>query len=152
MWILHRSSYLPDAAWGDLLIPPTRVPTVWQCTLPRACCLCCPLPVVVCPKQSIRSRTGSFTARHCRISSILTACGVAKLVMVWRGSVGMMRRGSVGYGAAWLSWLWCGVALLAARRLAVRQARVRFSGRHHRAVFPTEHTSDEEMERSSSEW
>ncbi len=28
--------------------------------------------------------------------------------------------------------LWCGVAQLVARRLAVRQARVRFSARHHR--------------------
>ena len=66
-------------------------------------------------------------------------------------------------GAAWLSngaaWLrmvrrgsvWCGVAQLAARRLAVRQARVRFPARHHREVFPTEHTSDEEMERGFSE-
>jgi hypothetical protein len=47
---------------------------------------------------------------------------------------------------------WCGVTQLAARRLAVRQARVRFSARHHREVFPTEHTSDEEMERGFSEW
>ena len=47
----------------------------------------------------------------------------------------------LSYGAAWLSygaaWLrWCGVAQLVARRLAVRQARVRFSARHHREVFP----------------
>ncbi len=42
--------------------------------------------------------------------------------------------------------LWCGVAQLVAHRLAVRQARVRFSARHHREVFPTELTSDEEME------
>ncbi len=47
--------------------------------------------------------------------------------------------------------LWCGVAQLVARRLAVRQARVRFSGRHHREVFPTEQTGDEEMERGLSE-
>jgi hypothetical protein len=60
--------------------------------------------------------------------------------MVRRGSA-MVRRGSV----------WCGVAQLVARRLAVRQARVRFSARHHREVFPTEHTSDEEMERGLSE-
>ncbi len=56
------------------------------------------------------------------------------------------------YGAAWLTtvrrgFLRCGVAQLVARRLAVRQARVRFSARHHREVFPTELTSDEEMER-----
>ncbi len=50
--------------------------------------------------------------------------------------------------AAWL--LWCGVAQLVARRLAVRQARVRISARHHREVFPTEHRSDEEMERGLS--
>jgi hypothetical protein len=41
---------------------------------------------------------------------------------------------------------WCGVAQLASRRLAVRQARVRFS-----ALLPTEHTSDEEMKRGISE-
>jgi hypothetical protein len=52
-------------------------------------------------------------------------CGVAQ--MVRRGSV-MVRRGS----------LWCGVAQLVARRLAGRQARVRFPARHHREVFPTE--------------
>ncbi len=43
-------------------------------------------------------------------------------------------------------------AHLITRRLAVRQARVRFSARHHREVFPTEHTSDEEMERDLGEW
>jgi hypothetical protein len=62
----------------------------------------------------------------------------------------MVRRGSVGWcgvaqldGVAWLSWMvrrgsveWCGVAQLVARRLAVRQARVRFSARHHREVPP----------------
>ncbi len=47
-------------------------------------------------------------------------------VMVRRGS-DMVRRGSVG---------WCGVAQLVARRLAGRQARVRFSARHHREVYP----------------
>ncbi len=52
--------------------------------------------------------------------------------------------------AAWLSR--GGVAQLAARRLAVRQAGVRFSARPHREVFPTEHTSDEDMERGFSEW
>jgi hypothetical protein len=62
--------------------------------------------------------------------------------MVRRGSV-MVQRGSVG---------WCGVAQLVARRLAGRQARVRFSARHHKEVFPTELTSDEEMERGLGEW
>ncbi len=47
---------------------------------------------------------------------------------------------------------WCGVAQLVARRLAVRQARVRFSARHHREVFPTELTRDEDMERDLGEW
>jgi hypothetical protein len=60
----------------------------------------------------------------------------------------MVRRGS--YGAAWL--LWCGVAQLIARLLAVRQARVRLSAWHRRKVFPTELTSDEEMERDLGEW
>ncbi len=36
---------------------------------------------------------------------------------------------------------------LVARRLAVRQARVRFSARHYREGLPTELSSDEEMER-----
>jgi hypothetical protein len=36
-------------------------------------------------------------------------------------------------------------------RLAGRQARVRFSARHHREVCPTELTSDEEMERGLGE-
>ncbi len=54
-------------------------------------------------------------------------------------------------GAAWLSMVrhgsvCCGVAQLVARRLAERQARVRFSARHHREAFPTELSSDEEME------
>jgi hypothetical protein len=44
------------------------------------------------------------------------------------------------------------VLQLVARRLAVSQARVRFSACHHREVFPSEHTSDEEMERGLSEW
>ncbi len=34
----------------------------------------------------------------------------------------------------------------------VRQARVRFSARHHREGLPTELSSDEEMERGPSEW
>jgi hypothetical protein len=54
------------------------------------------------------------------------AHGAAWLVMVRRGS----------HGVAWL--IWCGVAQLVARRLAVRQARVQFSARHHREVFPTQ--------------
>jgi hypothetical protein len=61
------------------------------------------------------------------------------------------------YGAAWLNMVrrgseWGGVAQLVGRRLAVRQARVRFSARHLREVYPTEQTSDEEMERGLSEW
>ncbi len=44
------------------------------------------------------------------------------------------------------------MAQLVARRLAVRQARVRFSAQHHREGLPTELTSDEEMERGPSEW
>jgi hypothetical protein len=43
--------------------------------------------------------------------------------------------------------LGCGVAQLVVRRLAVRQALVRFSVRH-----PTELTSDVEMERNLREW
>ncbi len=56
----------------------------------------------------------------------------------------------ISYGAAWL--LWCGVAQLVVRRHAVRQARVRFSARHHRGGLPTELSSDEDMERGPSEW
>jgi hypothetical protein len=56
-------------------------------------------------------------------------------------SIFMVRRGSV----------WC-VAQLVARQLAVRKARVRFSARHHREVFLTELTSDEEMEIGPGEW
>jgi hypothetical protein len=47
---------------------------------------------------------------------------------------------------------WCGVAQLIVSRLAVRQARVRFSALHHREAFPAELTSDEEMERNLGEW
>jgi hypothetical protein len=47
---------------------------------------------------------------------------------------------------------WCGASQLVARRLAVRQARVRFSARHHREGLPTELSSDEEMEKGPSEW
>jgi hypothetical protein len=74
--------------------------------------------------------------------------GAAWLSMVWRGSL-MVRRGSlmVRRGS-----VWCSVAQLVARRLAVRQARVRFSARHHREGLPTELSSDEEMERGPSVW
>jgi hypothetical protein len=37
------------------------------------------------------------------------------------------------------------------RRLAIRQAQVRFSARHPREDFLTELTSDEEMERNLGE-
>ncbi len=47
----------------------------------------------------------------------------------------MVRRGSFGNASA-----------------CCKGGRVRFSARHHRKVFPTEHTSDEEMERRLSEW
>ena len=66
-------------------------------------------------------------------------CGMAQYGAAWLSNgaawLTMVRRGSDG--AAWLSMvrrgsLWCGVAQLVARRLAVRQARVRFSARHHR--------------------
>ncbi len=61
---------------------------------------------------------------------------------------------SVGVGSISRSLilLWCGLAQLVARRLAVRQARVRFSAPHHREVFPTGQTSDEEMDKGLSEW
>jgi hypothetical protein len=48
----------------------------------------------------------------------------------------------LSYGAEWLSlWcgvaqLWCGVAQLAVRRLAVRQAQVRFLGSAPQGSFP----------------
>ncbi len=45
-----------------------------------------------------------------------------------------------------MAQLWRGVAQLVARRLAVRQARVRA-----REVFPTELKRDEEMERGPDE-
>ena len=44
------------------------------------------------------------------------------------------------------------MAQLVALRLAGRQARVRFSARHHREGLATELSSNEEMERSPSEW
>ncbi len=42
------------------------------------------------------------------------------------------------------------MAQLVERRLAGKQARVRFSAWHHREVCPTELTSDEEVEREAS--
>jgi hypothetical protein len=82
-------------------------------------------------------------------------CGVAQDGAAWLSYgaawLSMVRRGSVwSHGAAWLSR--CGVAQLVARRLALRQARVRFSARHHMEIFPSELTSDEEMERGPGEW
>ncbi len=44
------------------------------------------------------------------------------------------------------------MAQLVERQLAVRQARVRFSARHHREDLPTELSSDEDMESGPSEW
>jgi hypothetical protein len=71
-----------------------------------------------------------FPTCKCRYGSVGGAAWLSWLVR--RGSVGLVRRGSVG---------WCGMAQLVARRLAVRQARVRFSAWHHREgffFFPTE--------------
>ncbi len=63
-----------------------------------------------------------------------------------------VRRSSVGCGVAQLvcvvAQLGCGVAQLMVRRLAARQARVQFSARHPREIFPIELTGDEEMERN----
>ncbi len=78
--------------------------------------------------------------------------GAAWLSMVRRGSLWC---GVAHYGAAWLIMvrrgsLWCGVAQLVARWLAGRQARVRFSARHHREVCPTELSSDEEKKEASA--
>ncbi len=69
-------------------------------------------------------------------------CGVAQL---WCG----VAQSWCGVAQLWCSvaQLWCGVAQLVARRLAGRQALVRFSARHHREVFPTEHKCNEDMER-----
>jgi hypothetical protein len=60
----------------------------------------------------------------------------------------MVRRGS--HGAAWLTW--CGVAQLAARWLA--EGRPEFDSRLGTTgkFSPTEHASDEDMERGFSEW
>ncbi len=80
--------------------------------------------------------------------------GAAWLIMVRRGSVwcGVAQHGAAWLRMVWRGSVWCGVAQLVARRLAERQARVRFSARHHREAFPTELTSDEEMERGPGEW
>ncbi len=50
---------------------------------------------------------------------------------LWCGVALILRPGS-----------WCGVAQLAARCLAVGQARVRFLAQHHREVYSIEHRSD----------
>jgi hypothetical protein len=69
----------------------------------------------------------------------------------------MVRRGSVD-GAAWLS-LWCGVAQFMVRRGSVGSASAcckaglsSILGSAPQGGFPTEQTSDEEMERGLSEW
>ncbi len=46
----------------------------------------------------------------------------------------------------------CDVAQMVVRRLAIMQVRVRFPAWHPREVFPTELTSDEEMERNLGGW
>ncbi len=80
-------------------------------------------------------------------------CGVAQYGAAWLSHgaawLRMVRRGSAWCGVA---QIWCAVAQLVARRLAVRQALVRFSARHHREVPPLSKTNDEEMERGLSEW
>jgi hypothetical protein len=60
-------------------------------------------------------------------SKFFQICGICTTINVNAiGDIRVVRRAS----------LWCGVAQLVARRLAVRQARVRFSARHHREVPP----------------
>jgi hypothetical protein len=77
---------------------------------------------------------------------------------LWAGGAGRRRtrkewrRTRTQYGAEWLSYgvAWLSMVRLRGsvwRRLAVRQARVRFSARHHREVFPTELTNNEQMKR-----
>ncbi len=77
----------------------------------------------------------------------LSRGGVAQYGAAW---LSMVRRGSVN-GAAWLSFM-VRRGSVGSASACVRQARVRFSARHHWEVFPTEHTSNEEMERGISEW
>jgi hypothetical protein len=67
---------------------------------------------------------------------MLLPSSVGCVVAQWMG------RSSVG----------CGVAQLVVSWLAVRQARVRFMARHPWEVFPTELTSDDEMERNLGKW
>jgi hypothetical protein len=45
----------------------------------------------------------------------------------------------------------CGVVQLGVRRLAIRHSRCQFSARHPGGVFPTELTSDMEIERNFGE-
>jgi hypothetical protein len=73
--------------------------------------------------------------------------GAAWLSLVRRGSVWC---GVAQFGTAWLSIVQRGS--VSSAQHAVRQARVRFLARHHREVFPTELTSDEELERGPGEW
>jgi hypothetical protein len=66
-------------------------------------------------------------------------------------SVCLPELGSIGNYRRDVAQLGC-VAQIVVRRLAVRQARVRFPARQPMDVFPTELTSDEEMERNLGEW
>jgi hypothetical protein len=91
--------------------------------------------------------------------------GAAWLSMVRRGSAWC---GVAQHGAAWLSMVrrgsvWCGMARNGAAFLSmVRRGSVGSASACCKAgpssilgstpVFPTEHTSDEEMERGLSEW
>ena len=71
-------------------------------------------------------RRGSVMVRRASVWCGVAQCGAAWLSMVLRGSV-MVRRGSVGSASA------CCKA-------------------GPSSIFPTEHTSDEEMERDLGEW
>jgi hypothetical protein len=79
-----------------------------------------------------------------------------KLVIFASGAAWLNRVRHGLEGAAWLSRVrhgsvGCGMAQLVARRLAVRQARVRIPTWHPREVSATELFSDEGMERSLGE-
>ncbi len=105
-------------------------------------------------KSSFRGTTTKWLMRRgsvwCGVAHMVRrgSGGAAWLSLVRRGSLPrgvaqlLVRRGSVDRcGVAQLvvrraSVDWCGVSRLVARWLAVRQARVRFSARHHREVFP----------------